>query len=85
MCFVVYKSEIFNQYITSFIYLHEIKEAYKHIKALNYLISALKLSKEEQANYKLINDGKAAIINTWCTHFPNMLQKCYSLHFLKNL
>jgi hypothetical protein len=58
--------------MTGFVYLHETKEAYKYVEALNYLASALKLFKEEQANYKLISDGKAAIINAWRTHFPNM-------------
>jgi hypothetical protein len=71
--------------MTGFVYLHETKEAYKHVKALNYLVSALKLFKEEQANYKLISDGKAAIINAWYTYFLNMPQKCCSLHFLKNI
>jgi hypothetical protein len=65
VCFIVYKSEIFNWYITGFVYLHETKEAYKHVKALNHLMSALKLSKEEQANYKLVSDGKVAIINAY--------------------
>ncbi len=64
VCFVVYKFKIFNQYMTGFVYLHKIKEAYEHVKALNYLASALKLFKEEQANYKLVSDSKAAIINT---------------------
>jgi hypothetical protein len=50
--------------MTGFVYLHKIKEAYEHVKALNYLASALKLFKEEQANYKLVSDSKAAIINT---------------------
>jgi hypothetical protein len=85
VCFVVYKSKIFNWYITGFVYLHETKEAHKHIKALNYLASALKLFKEEQVNYKLINNGKAAIINTWRTHFSNIPQKRFSLYFLKNI
>jgi hypothetical protein len=85
MCFVVYKSKIFNRYITGFVYLHETKEAHKHVKALNHLMSALKLFKEEQANYKLISDGKADIINVWRTYFPNMPQKRCSLHFLKNI
>jgi hypothetical protein len=48
-------------------------------------MSALKLFKEEQANHKLINDGKAAIINAWRTYFSNMPQKRCSLCFLKNI
>jgi hypothetical protein len=72
VCFVINKSKIFNWYITGFIYLYETKKAYKHVEALNYLASALKLFKEEQTNHKLINNGKAAIINAWRTYFPNM-------------
>jgi hypothetical protein len=49
--------------MTGFVYLYKTKEAYKHIKALNYLAAVLKLLKEEQVNYKLISDNKAAIIN----------------------
>jgi hypothetical protein len=85
VCFVLYKSEIFNWYMTSFVYLHKTKKAYKYIKALNYLVSVLKLFKEKQANYKLISDGKAAIINAWYIYFPNKPQKRCSLHFLKNI
>jgi hypothetical protein len=71
--------------MTGFVYLHETKEAHEHVEVLNYLASALKLSKKEQANYKLVSDGEAAIINAWRTHFPNMPQERYSLHFLKNI
>jgi hypothetical protein len=71
--------------MTGFVYLHETKEAYKHVEVLNHLASALKLFKEEQANYKLVSDSKAAIINAWCTHFPNIPQERCSLHFLKNI
>jgi hypothetical protein len=85
VCSVVYKSEIFNWYMTGFVYLHETKEAYEYVEVLNHLASALKLSKEEQANYKLVSDGEAAIINAWRTHFPNMPQERCSLHFLKNI
>jgi hypothetical protein len=85
VCSVVYKSEIFNRYMTGFVYLHKTKEAHEHVEALNHLASALKLSKEEQANYKLVSDGKATIINAWHTHFLNMPQERCSLHFLKNI
>jgi hypothetical protein len=85
ICSVVYKFEIFNWYMTGFVYLHKTKEAHEHVEALNYLASALKLSKEEQVNYKLISDSKAVIINAWRTHFSNMPQERYSLHFLKNI
>jgi hypothetical protein len=54
-------------------YLYKTKEAYKYVKALNHLISAIKLFKEKQVNYKLISDGKAAIINVWHTYFSNIL------------
>jgi hypothetical protein len=56
-----------------------------YIKVLNYLTSALKLFKEKQANYKLVSNNKAAIINIWHTYFLNMPQKRCSLHFLKNI
>jgi hypothetical protein len=56
--------------MTGFMYLHETKEAYKHVKALNYLTSALKLSKEEQANFKLVSNSKAAIINYGLLDLP---------------
>lgn len=49
--------------MTGFVYLHKTKEIHEHVKALNYLAAVMKLTKEEQADYKLISDGKAAIIN----------------------
>ena len=65
--------------------MHKFKEAHDHIKALNYLASALKLSKEEQALHILMSDSKASLINAWCMNFPHMLQEHYSLHFIKNI
>jgi hypothetical protein len=44
-------------------YFYKTKKAHKYVKVLNYLISALKLFKKEQTNYKLVSDNKAAIIN----------------------
>ena len=85
VCFVVYKSEHFNKVFTRFVYMHESKEAHDHIEALNHLASALKLSKEEQESHVLTSDGEALLISAWHTNFPHMLQKCCSLHFIKNI
>jgi hypothetical protein len=53
----------------------------------SYMCSVIYKSefKEEQANYKFVNDSEAVIINAWCIYFLNMPQKCCSLHFLKNI
>ena len=85
ICSVVFKSELYNSYFTSFVYLHEIKETHEHVEALNHLALVLKLTKEKQASHKLISDGESAIINAWHTIFPDMPQEHCSLHFLKNI
>jgi hypothetical protein len=72
ICSVVYKSEHFNRVIIGFVYIHKFKEVYNYVEVLNYLASALSLSKKEQEAHLLISDSKAFLINAWCTNFPYM-------------
>jgi hypothetical protein len=44
ICFVVFKCDDFDRYITVFVYMHQFKEKANHISTLNHLADTLNLT-----------------------------------------